>query len=74
MTIHVTKPEPRDDVDVIIDTLLAEPERAEDLKTMLRHKMAAPEVGAVAHAKPVAAPPEIDTQDDVEDLWDNVPV
>ncbi|MDJ1016977.1 MAG: hypothetical protein QNJ35_10730 [Paracoccaceae bacterium] len=73
MTIHVTKPEARDDVDVIIDTLLAEPERAEDLKTMLRHKMAAPEVVAVAHAKPVSKP-DIDAQDDVEDLWDNVPV
>ncbi|MXQ06772.1 hypothetical protein GQ651_02820 [Alphaproteobacteria bacterium GH1-50] len=63
----------RDDVDHLIDRLLADPGTVEDVKTLLRHKMSAPDVIAVA---PVCARSlQADrAEEDVEDMWDNVPI
>ena len=59
----------RDDIDRIVDALLENPTRAGDIKTLLRQKMEAPDVVSVARA--VRRDP---AGDDVEDMWDNVPV
>lgn len=60
----------RDDIDRIVEALLENPDRAADIKTMLRSKMLAPEV--VHMVAPRAA--EATGSDDTEDFWDNVPV
>lgn len=66
----------RDDVDHLIDALVADPGSAEDVKTLLRHKMAAPGVVAVAPStlkKPCEAT-AAEADEDVDELWDNVPI
>ena len=66
----------RDDVDHLIDSLVANPSSAEDVKTLLRHKMAAPDVVTVAPStlkRPCEAT-AVDEDEDVDDLWDNVPI
>ncbi len=66
----------RDDVDQLIDTLIANPGSAEDVKTLLRHKMAAPDVVSLAPStlKKRCETAAADNDDDADDLWDNVPV
>ena len=62
-----------DYVDRLIDQVVADPERVDDVKKLLRHKMAAPEgLNLVEKAQPTT--PVVDVEDDVEDLWDNVPI
>lgn len=56
----------QDDVDRLVDTLLAEPARAEDIKTMLRRRLRG---DATTHLKAVPS-----GADDLDDMWDNVPV
>jgi hypothetical protein len=59
-----------DDVDRIVDALVADPTRAEDLKSVLRSKLVAPDAVRVAlpfRAVSVAS-------EEAEDMWDNVPV
>lgn len=66
-------PSEADFVDRLIDQVVADPDRIDDVKTLLRHKMAAPEalnVVSDARAHSVADA----TEDDVDDLWDNVPI
>lgn len=68
---HATRLATRDDdIDTLVDTLLAQPERAADIKTILRRKMAADgraKSGPFLTLVPVRA-------DDADDMWDNVPV
>lgn len=56
----------QDDVDRLVDTLLAEPARAEDIKTQLRRRLRS---DGAAHLKAVPT-----VADDLDDMWDNVPV
>lgn len=56
----------QDDVDRIVDTLLAEPARADDIKTLLRHRLG---MDRVVHLKSA-----VNASDDLDDMWDNVPV
>lgn len=58
-----------DDIDRIVDALLANPANAGDIKTILRSKLGAPDIVHVVHAAP-----RTQDADDVEDFWDNVPV
>lgn len=60
-----------DDIDRIVDALLESPDRADDLKTLLRRKMTSPEVVHVMRALR-AEPPAEDA--DTDEFWDNVPV
>lgn len=61
---------PTDDIDRIVAVLLNDPGRADDMKHLLRQKMKAPSSVRVAVPRvPVRAMAE-----DVEDMWDNVPV
>ncbi|PKP73158.1 MAG: hypothetical protein CVT84_14965 [Alphaproteobacteria bacterium HGW-Alphaproteobacteria-6] len=62
----------RDEIDIIVDDILANPARAEELKGRLRHRLPRDirgedrgAVGHVAHRRALA---------DIDDLWDNVPV
>ncbi|MCV2871671.1 hypothetical protein OEZ71_05130 [Defluviimonas sp. WL0050] len=61
----------RDDIDLFVDDLLARPERAEELKRMLRDRLGAPipPFGRRPHLKVVS-----ETANDPDSLWDNVPV
>lgn len=59
-----------DDVDQIVDTLLADPGRAEDIKTILRKKLNVQNVVGFSARRSASTMPT----DDVEDMWDNVPV
>ncbi|MGB3316316.1 MAG: hypothetical protein WBB85_18095 [Albidovulum sp.] len=60
-----------DDIDVFVEDLLARPDRAEELKRMLRDRLGAPlsTPARRAHLKVV-----VDTASDPDSLWDNVPV
>lgn len=60
----------RDEIDVIVDDLLASPERAEELKVRLRDRLGAQgwESGRFARLRVVS------NADDPDSLWDNVPV
>ena len=60
------KPECEDDVDRLIDKLLAEPDRVEDIKSKLRRSLGKDRVVSL---RPVSS-----ASDDVDDMWDNVPV
>lgn len=59
-----------DDVDTMVDSLLADPNRADDIKSMLRQRLA--EDGVV----PLRSVPKAVSaiSDDLDDMWDNVPV
>ena len=58
-----------DDIDKIVDTLLADPNSAEDVKDALRKRLLA------KTTEPVEASRRDDDQhDDADDMWDNVPV
>jgi hypothetical protein len=59
-----------DEVDRIVETLLAHPERASELKTLLRNRIENPSVVQFA---PVADPLTLPIED-ADDMWDNVPV
>ena len=65
-------PSDADFVDRLIDQVVADPERVDDVKTLLRHKMAAPDALNVVEKPSVVAAPA--AEDDVDDLWDNVPI
>ena len=61
----------RDDIDAFVDDLLAMPDRAEELKRMLRDRLGAPmsTTERRAHLRVVHH-----TESDPDSLWDNVPV
>ena len=61
-----------DDIDKIVDALVADPSRADDIKSLLRGKLAAPESVNVAYAAPSAR--AVPAQTDLDDMWDNVPI
>lgn len=56
-----------DDVDRIVDAVLADPSRAEAAKVMLRRKILG---GETVHL----VPPSVSDHEQADDLWDNVPV
>ncbi|MBT8418737.1 MAG: hypothetical protein KJO42_14975 [Silicimonas sp.] len=60
----------QDEVDRIVDTLLANPGHAEDIKSQLRRRLREDPVVRVVAAN--YSTPSI--RDEVEDMWDNVPV
>lgn len=61
-----------DDIDRIVDALVADPTRADDIKCLLRGKIAAPD--SVNVAFPAARYSAAVAQTDVDDMWDNVPI
>jgi plasmid stabilization system protein ParE len=61
-----TSPSARDEVDRIVDELLDDPSRAEDMKQRLRRHLGA--ASGTLRRPAAAAPAEPD------DLWENLPV
>lgn len=66
--IHM-EPE-RDDVDRIVDALIAEPGQSEHFKSLIRSKMADP----AAVVTPFRMTRRVASAEDIDDMWDNVPV
>lgn len=64
---HATRP---DDVDRIVAALIRDPSRADDIKDVLRQKLTAPDTVRVA----LPTRYNRSTEDDLDELWDNVPV
>ncbi len=64
----------QDEVDKIVDALVADPTRANDVKALLKRKIAAPDI--VTMVIPRATPSKVAVSEDEseDDLWDNVPV
>lgn len=60
-----------DDIDRIVEALLANPDQSASIKTLLREKLGAPDLVQVAYA---AAAVLNDDSDDADDFWDNVPI
>lgn len=60
-------------VERLIDQAVADPNRVDDVKMLLRHKMTSPKGLEVVEPSPVQAPAAVDEADE-DDLWDNVPV
>lgn len=58
----------RDEIDVIVDDILARPDRAEELKRLLRDRLGQPANVQKARFRVVAS------NSDPDSLWDNVPV
>ena len=59
----------RDDVDVMVDQLLADPSQAETVKNALRARL----TDKVAQLKRESTPRPV-ADDSDEDFWDNVPI
>lgn len=56
-------------VERLIDQAVADPDRIDDVKMLLRHKMSSPNVLEVVAPQPARV-----HEMDEDDLWDNVPV
>lgn len=70
MTENRTSPTMSDDIDRIVDVILDDPRRVDDMKRLLRTKMSAPDdVSVLPNTAPVAS-----RAVEPDDMWDNVPV
>ena len=68
---HVEMPTDLDDVDALVEALVADPSRAEDVKALLRERLAMPSADRPTSASVIALVRDSAYEDD---LWDNVPV
>ncbi|WP_413720082.1 hypothetical protein [Silicimonas sp. MF1-12-2] len=59
-----------DEMDRIVETLIAHPERAPELKALLRARFENPSVVRISPVRVVPVP----QPDEADDMWDNVPV
>ena len=57
-----------DDIDTIVDTLLNDPSRADDVKSILRDRLAQTE------GKSASSDNLLDNQSDADEFWDNFPI
>lgn len=60
------------DVETIVDSVVADPSRADIAKALLTRKIAAPDIVRVARVANVPSGPDRAEAD--EELWDNLPV
>ncbi len=65
--------EATDDVDALVDTLVRDPSKADDVKAVLKSRILKPQPVNLKSEPAVAKANFEDDQDD-DDLWDNVPV
>jgi len=63
-----------DEVDEIVDALVADPTCASDVKALLRHKIAAPDIVRLVAPKAPSAKTAVAEDDSDDDVWDNMPV
>ena len=64
----------RDDVDEIVDALVADPSRASDVKALLKRKIAAPDIVRMVVPRAANAKFAVADDDAEDDIWDNMPV
>jgi len=64
----------RDEIDLFVDDLLANPDRAEELKGKLRQAFGDAETGRMTPEKRRAQLRLLTLCNDAEALWDNVPL
>ena len=64
----------QDEVDDIVDALVADPTRASDVKAMLKRKIAAPDIVHMVAPRRAPAKAGVAEDDTEDDLWDNVPI
>lgn len=74
MTKFEKQPHSQDEVDEIVDALVADPTRANDVKAILRHKISAPDIVRMVAPKTGSARAAITEEDLDDDIWDNVPI
>lgn len=60
-----------DDIDIIVDALMRNPENADDIKTLLRQKLREPSKLRVLAAQKAIKP---EPASDPDEFWDNFPV
>ncbi|MGI9393855.1 MAG: hypothetical protein ACR2OY_04355 [Boseongicola sp.] len=64
----------QDEVDEIVDALVADPTRANDVKAQLRRKIAAPDIVQLVVPRTAEHKPATGEDDPDDDVWDNMPV
>ncbi len=65
--------EAADDVDALVDTLIRDPSKADDIKAVLKKRISRPQLIDIT-AEESVLPSSSDDDDDEGDMWDNVPV
>lgn len=70
----MSQPQRRDEIDLFVDDLLANPDRAEELKGKLRQTFGDADADRVAPEKRRAQLRLLTLCNDAEGFWDNVPV
>ena len=63
-----------DEIDRIIGALIEDPTRANDVKTLLRQKIAAAPVVDPRSSSSASAEAAVSEEGSDEDIWDNMPV
>ena len=74
MKKYEKQPHNQDEVDEIVDALVADPTRANDVKAILRHKISAPDIVRMVAPKAANAKSVVTDEDLDDDIWDNVPI
>jgi len=74
MKEYMKQPHSQDEVDEIVDALVADPTRADDVKAMLRHKISAPDIVRMVAPKVGIAKDAVTDEESDDDIWDNLPV
>lgn len=70
MTKSIARTVPVEDVDRIVDGLLSDPKRIDDVKALLRRQLSDSRVVHLRSRPRYRAA----TRDEIDDMWDNVPV
>ena len=68
------QPQSKDEVDEIVDALVADPTCANDVKAMLRRKIAAPDIIHMVAPKVPSSKNSVSEEESDDDVWDNMPV
>ena len=74
MKKYEKQPHNQDEVDEIVDALVADPTRANDVKAILRHKISAPDIVRMVAPKTANVKAAVTDEDLDDDIWDNVPI
>jgi len=74
MIINTNQPHSKDEVDEIVDALVADPTCANDVKAILRHKISAPDIVRMVAPKAGIAKVAITDEELDDDIWDNLPI
>ena len=74
MNNNAEKSRNHDEVDQIVDALVADPSCASDVKMLLRRKIAAPDIVHMIAPRPAGVKAAITEGEAEDDMWDNMPV